>query len=302
MNLRHLVVDFDSGSSDFFLPGPKCTAPDCQGHRMYNPAASSSAVDQGKNFSTGFGGGGMVDGEIFTDTVNLGGLIVKKQAVVAASTYNAQLGIQAFPPDGLLGLAFPSIAQTGMDPVFQTLVKQGTVTKPEFGFTFLDNGGELFLGGSDTSHQAGSLRFTPVSVTNPPAFWQINAGDVLVGAKHVVPGPNAAIVDTGTTLIIVDDATAAKIYGAIPGAKNASATVGPGFFTFPCDQVPNNVAFELAGYPFTLSQETINFGQVAAGSPDCAGGIMGGGSSDFWILGDVLLRNLYTREYSVADS
>lgn len=44
----------------------------------------------------------------------------------------------------------------------------------------------------------------------------------------------SAVVDTGTTLIVGDPDNVAAFYAAIPGSKDASETVGPGFFTGKC--------------------------------------------------------------------
>ena len=57
----------------------------CEGHQAFNTAASSTAVDQHETFTTEFADGSTVQGEIFTDTVSLGGLVATGQAVVAAS-------------------------------------------------------------------------------------------------------------------------------------------------------------------------------------------------------------------------
>lgn len=64
------TVVFDTGSADFFLPGPSCS--NCVGHQIYNPALSSTAKDLGEsaNFvyrSDNFFGKG------FTEHVVLGG-------------------------------------------------------------------------------------------------------------------------------------------------------------------------------------------------------------------------------------
>ena len=285
---------------------------------MYDPATSSTAVDLHQNFTAGFGDGSSVVADVFLDTVTIAGLTALKQGIGAATTYSDSFALDVSPPDGLAGFAFQSIAESGQPVLFQTLVEQGQATKPVFGFTLLDNGGELFLGGTDERSLTGKLFFTPLTVTNPPGFWEINTGDVTVGGKTVVKGPQDAIVDTGTTLITVDMDSANAIFAQVNGSKPADPSVlgGPGFFTVPCDNVPSDIALSLAGRSFTLSPDSLNLGPVTQGSSDCVAGISGTAgtgkgihscwlwyvhthvhATGFWIVGDVMLRNLYTREH-----
>lgn len=285
------TVDFDTGSSDLFLPGTACTSANCRGHKIYNTAASSTAVDQRRTFSIEFGDGSTVSGEVFHDTVSIAGLTATGQAVVAASQYSSGFALSESPPDGLMGMAFQAISNSNSPPVFQTMIADGQTTSPVFGFTLLDNGGELFLGGTDTSAFTGSLTFTSLITT--PAFWEINTQSVSVGGRAVITRAQDSIVDTGTTLLIVDPASARSIYAAVPGSADASRTIGSGFFTVPCNAVPDNISFTLGGKAFTLSADSLNFGQVSAGSSQCVGGIVGD-DEGFWILGDVFLRNVYT--------
>ncbi len=72
---RHDTVDFDTGSSDLFLPTPMCGA-NCSGHQLYDPRASSTAKDLHKTFSLSFGDGSTAKGEQFTDVVSIAGLTV----------------------------------------------------------------------------------------------------------------------------------------------------------------------------------------------------------------------------------
>lgn len=291
-------MDFDTGSSDLFLPGTRCTGANCRGHKLYNTAASSTARDQGRTFSLAFGDGSTVSGEQFTDTVTVGGLTATGQRVGAASTYSTGFALNEFPPDGLMGMGFQQISVFGAPPVFQTLVSQGTTTSSVFGFTLRTSGSELFVGGTDSNKFSGSLSFTPVTRVG---FWEITVGGATVGGRSVV-GAQDAIVDTGTTLLIVDTASARAIYGAIPGSKDASRTVGAGFFTVPCASVPSNVGLTLGGRTFTISAATFNLGQVSAGSADCVGGIVADDGEGFWIIGDVFLQNVYTGELAQSTS
>lgn len=61
-------------------------------------------------------------------------------------------------------------------------------------------------------------------------FWQIPLDSVNTGASSAVQNVQAAI-DTGTTLIVAPQQEAIQLYLAIPGAKDASNVIGPGFFT-----------------------------------------------------------------------
>lgn len=65
-------MDFDTGSSDFFLPGVDCDS-NCDGHTLYNPSSSSTASDKGQTFNLQFGDNSTVSGEWYTDTVTLAG-------------------------------------------------------------------------------------------------------------------------------------------------------------------------------------------------------------------------------------
>ena len=214
--------------------------------------------------------------------MSLGGLTAPNQAVVAASRYSTGFNIDEFPPDGLLGLAFISISETGRSPVFETLVLANQTTQPVFGFTLLDNGGELVLGGTDTSAFRGALTFAPLTFTNPPAFWEIVVSSVAVGRKSAVATAQDAIVDTGTTLLIVDPASARAIYAQIPGAEDASSVIGEGFFVIPCNDIPTDVTFTIAGKAVTLSADSLNFGELEEGSNACVGGIMGANEGEPW--------------------
>jgi cathepsin D len=69
------TVQLDTGSSDLFLPGPDCNT-NCAGHKVYNPSASSSAVDRHRSFYLEYGDGSSVEGEQYVDTVTIAGLTV----------------------------------------------------------------------------------------------------------------------------------------------------------------------------------------------------------------------------------
>ncbi|EIW79067.1 acid protease [Coniophora puteana RWD-64-598 SS2] len=285
-------VLFDTGSSDMFLAGPNCGTT-CAGHAIYDPAQSSSSASTGKNFTLAYGGGATVKGGQYTDTVALAGLRATNQTLGAATMYSPQLGKGTFPADGLLGMGFEEISNFPASPVFSTLVNESASAAPVFGFKLAQSGDgpELYVGGTNAQLYTGEFTYVPLE---DKGWWQIKADSIDASTGS---GGNAtlqevhAIVDTGTTLIIGDPAQVDTFYASL-GAKNATE-LGQGFYSFPCDAFPD-VSITLGGKAFAISKESFNFGPVAAGASECAGGIIGQAGAPFWILGDVFLQNVYT--------
>ncbi|KAI0296947.1 acid protease [Multifurca ochricompacta] len=284
------TVDFDTGSSDLFLPSSTCGST-CKGHRLYNTKASSTAYDLKKTFILKYGDGSSVTGEQYTDTVSIGHFTAKKQTVGAANHYSTGFQIAQSPSDGLLGMGFKSISDYHANPVFQTLVAQGQVKDAVFGFYLGQSGSELYIGGTNPKHYKGS--FTYVDLTQE-GYWLTEFDGFTVGGKQIV-GSTSAITDTGTTLIIGDTASVGSIYAKIPGAKPWNN----GLYTIPCSfNTPVSITF--GGTAFKIEPNTFNNGQVSQGSSECVGGLAAdaslssGHGPGFWIIGDVFLQNVYT--------
>jgi cathepsin D len=87
------TVDFDTGSSDLFLPGKDCDST-CSGHTIYT---AEGAKDAGQNFQLQFGDGSTVNGEVFTDSVTVAGLTASPQALGSAKVYSEGFQKSQFP-------------------------------------------------------------------------------------------------------------------------------------------------------------------------------------------------------------
>ncbi|KAG0706463.1 aspartic peptidase domain-containing protein [Suillus ampliporus] len=282
--LQTFTIDCDTGSTDFFLPGPSC-GDACSGHKVYNPNSSSTAEPLGRTFTVEYSDGSMATGDLYTDTVSLAGFTATAQTLGVASLYSYEFSSENFGADGLMGMAFESVSRFGADSVFQTLVSQGAVPESVFAFKLASSGSELRVGGVNSALYQGSFTYTPVT---QQGYWQI-AGDAIgINGNEIVNG-FSAIVDTGTTLIMGDTSYVSQLYATI----NAT-DIGGGVYSLPCDAMPN-VSITLGGKSFALSAETFNFGTYGSSGNTCLGGIVGGdGLGDLWILGDVFLRNVYT--------
>src|SRR6185312_5339729 len=106
--------------------------------------------------------------------------------------------------DGILGMGLDQLSSQGAVTPFDSLVKQGTVQQPLFGF-FLgrekDNTqGQLTIGGVDNTLFKGDISFNKL-VSNQ-GFWEIALDDASVDGKPLNFQQKTAIIDTGTTLLI----------------------------------------------------------------------------------------------------
>ncbi|KAF9221252.1 Asp-domain-containing protein [Gyrodon lividus] len=285
---KTFTVDFDTGSSDLFLPGPKCGS-SCSGHAVYDPSSSSTSMDLGKTFSLQYVDESTVSGEQYSDTVSIVGLTATSQTLGAASEYSSGFESSQFPADGLMGMAFQSVSVYNASPVFQTLVSQGQTDEAVFAFKLATSGSELHIGGTNPALYTGDFSYTDVT---QEGFWQVKMDSIEANGQIVLRNGDSAI-DTGTTLVVGPLSDVATLYKAI-GGTDASNTIGEGYYTFPCDSVPN-VSLTFGGTSFPISPETFNLGTVSSGSSDCVGGIVGQDTGpSLWIVGDVFLANVYT--------
>jgi aspergillopepsin I len=77
-----------------------------QGHSLYKPSSNSSKLS-GYTWSISYGDGSTASGDVYRDTVSVGGITTNQQAVEAAKQVSSQF-VQN-PGDGLLGLAFSKL-------------------------------------------------------------------------------------------------------------------------------------------------------------------------------------------------
>ncbi|GAA5916784.1 hypothetical protein JCM5296_007388, partial [Sporobolomyces johnsonii] len=155
---QDLTIDFDTGSADLWVASPESNA----GLNTYNPNASTTAVPTGKKLNIMYGDGSSVSGPIYQDTVSVAGVDVTNAYVAAANTVSSSF--QDGPVDGVLGMAYETISNSGETPWFQTAYSEGLVSQNSFSF-LLGNAsdGELHLGGTDESKYQGSINYTPVT-------------------------------------------------------------------------------------------------------------------------------------------
>jgi len=190
----------DTGSSNLWVPSKSCGKLNvaCRLHSKYDSAQSTSYVANGTKYAIQYGSG-ECSGFMSQDTVSVGGL--SATTTFAEVTKEPGFAFIAAKFDGILGLAFKSIAVTGAVPWWYHVVDQGLVDEPVFAF-YLNrqsgDDGELLFGGVDESHYTGN--FTYVPLTNE-TYWEFKMDKVSVSGSEFCKGGCHAIADSGTSLL-----------------------------------------------------------------------------------------------------
>ncbi|KAL7421026.1 hypothetical protein Q5752_003910 [Cryptotrichosporon argae] len=323
---QEFYVIIDTGSSDLWVASTACS--ECDGLTTYDSSASSTYVSSGKLFDITYGSG-EAEGVIATDTVTMGGYTVTDQTFGDVNATSSDL--ISSPLSGLMGFAWQSIAASGGTPFWQSLAASSSSgwTSPQFG-VYLEryrgdtyttevetNGGQLTLGGANTSLYTGSVNYNSISSSDED-YWRLaldaltvqNASVSLSTSSSSGPGssgssssssssssPQAAI-DTGTTLIGVPSSTVSAIYAQISGAEPMDASTGyEGYYQYPCS-TPVSVSFEFGGYSYSMSNADMNLGSFTSDTSMCTGAFfemdISSGSPISWIIGASFLKNVYT--------
>nr|AAA30449.1 chymosin C [Bos taurus] len=220
------------------------------------------------------------------DTVTVSN-IVDIQQTVGLSTQEPGDVFTYAEFDGILGMAYPSLASEYSIPVFDNMMNRHLVAQDLFSVYMDRNGQEsmLTLGAIDPSYYTGSLHWVPVTVQQ---YWQFTVDSVTIsGVVVACEGGCQAILDTGTSKLVGPSSDILNIQQAIGATQNQYDE-----FDIDCDNLSYmpTVVFEINGkiYPLTPSAYT---GQDQG---FCTTGFQSENHSQKWILGDVFIREYYS--------
>lgn len=132
-----------------------------------------------------------------------------------------------------MGMGFKEISTFKAAPLFETLVEQGQLEEPVFGFYLAESDSELIIGGRDSSRYSGNLAYVNVEkqvrilrgvlclrfhTDTIQGYWQTAFDAVSVNGNDISVSTQDAIIDTGTTYILGDQESISNIYAKIPGS------------------------------------------------------------------------------------
>uniref|UniRef100_A0A8C3R6Y2 Peptidase A1 domain-containing protein n=1 Tax=Cyanoderma ruficeps TaxID=181631 RepID=A0A8C3R6Y2_9PASS len=259
---QKFLVLFDTGSSNLWVPSWDCKSPACFNHAKFKPGDSATFTPGGGSYTVSYGSGA-VTFVMGCDTLKVSSITVTDQEFGLSQDEPTQPFYFA-DFDGILGMAYPSLAVGGM--ATHTFIISAAVTlffffgsQPTYEY-----GGELILGGVDPELFQGDITWTPVT---QELYWQVSVSSWCSQGCQ-------AIVDTGTFLLTVPQEYLESILETLG--------LPDGWLCSPCAlPVPDPFI------PLSQSNGYCTLGIEVTYLPSQDG-------QPLWILGNVFLKEYYT--------
>lgn len=224
---------------------------------------------------------------MYQDRVQLGNTSFDKQAVQAAVQVSTAITNDQFS-SGILGLGIsasntvrPTKQQTYIDnikdelarPLFTANLKKGVPGNYNFGYI-------------NKTEYRGKIGYTDVDKSS--LYWEITLDGYKVGADGKFGDYKwNAIVDTGTSLLLLPETMVDYYYAQVEGSQFDRNV---GMMVFPCSSKLPDFVFQVGTYNGTVPGHYINYGRSSRDGDVCHGGIQSADGVPFAILGDVLLK------------
>jgi len=326
-NSQTFKMLFDTGSCEFWVPGPHCkdftNAERCSKHALFDPKRSPTykPFPNEQKLTISYLSG-KVEGALGHDVVGLGPLKVTHQSFGAADQIDVPL-LDDVDWDGIIGLAYPNpkLTKEGVMPLFDTIMTRKLLKNNIFSYYIGNKGGAVTFGGVDSkylsvgpgSNPLGS--FTYAQVTNK-GYWTIEIQDIELqygsapatstGVCNSKPNKRCtAIVDTGTYLIYGPGADVKGTLGTISINSCEDLVKLPTvIYVLYAGDGSQPARLRLKPQDYTLefqvpkdSSQVIDCGQpsnAAQCKRDCVVGIAPDGNEPDWTLGQVFLKSFYT--------
>lgn len=198
-----LDVIFDTGSSNFFINSKLCDSASCLSRPSYDNDKSFTFEKVGFLLEVQFGTG-LITGVISEDIVSIAGVELTHQRFAEVTDEEGDVFYDA-KFNGILGLAFDSMAAFGTVPIFDNIIQEHQLNWNVFSFFYsLDasEDSEITLGDINPSKFTGEITWVPI-IKDLMNYWLIEVDDILLGHKSLnfCPHKCKAAIDTGTTLL-----------------------------------------------------------------------------------------------------
>uniref|UniRef100_A0A8D0B3S7 Gastricsin n=1 Tax=Salvator merianae TaxID=96440 RepID=A0A8D0B3S7_SALMN len=258
---QNFLVLFDTGSSNLWVPSVYCKSTACTGHARFNPSQSSTYSTNGQTFFLQYGSGNLA-GFFGYDTLTVSNIVVKNQEFgLSENEPGANFIYAEF--DGILGMAYPSLAVGGATTALEKMLQEQLLSQPVFSFYL------------SRLHMSGMT----ILLKCPSPFLRFSIGGQATG--WCSQGCQA-IVDTGTSLLTVPQQYMGSFLNEVGAQQNQY-----GQYAVECSSVQNlpTISFTINGVSFPLPPSAYILNVTYLSSQN---------GQPLWILGDVFLREYYS--------
>lgn len=233
-------------------------------------------------------GTGSVSGTLASDTLHIGSL---SSSVTFGLANNVSDEFKSYPMDGILGIGRGDTA-SGSAQLMTSLLDAKLISSKLYGIHLSRSrdglaDGELNLGVANKARYAGDLNWLDCA-PNETGFWEVSVADASVDGVRVGLSGKKAIMDTGTSYILMPPADALALHSTIAGFKQDGEA-----FSVPCDTA-SALAFVFGTQSYNISTADWLGGKLDSGL--CQSKIVGRQTFDEsqWLVGDVFLKNVYS--------
>ncbi len=287
---------FDTGSSYLWVASTDCSTCAASGMTTFFDCDSSSSCESlGAQITVTYGTGSL-KGSFVEDTVQIGDYTSESQGFIDVTQVSE---FDSFSSNGILGLGLASTA-SGVTTLIENLKKQGQISNRIFSFYLggktdsylpqftLDGYDERLIENGSNISYCSVIDYYYWGVSISSIYLQGDKANytIFTGTNHTI---GEAILDSGTSLIVVDVATFVNLYNYINYYVNCTwiqgyiACLNSDLSAYP------NIVINLCGNEYSLTaadyvMQYFDYFLILIESSDM----------DYIILGDTFMRKIYT--------
>ncbi|KAK2813124.1 hypothetical protein FQN50_000801 [Emmonsiellopsis sp. PD_5] len=279
----------DTGAASTWLMGTNCTEKACKMHNTFGSEDSKTIKITDIPWDVTYGAG-EVEGVMVNDSMSFAGMDLTLSFGSALWTSQE---FEHYPMDGILGLGRSSQSIADVPTFMQAVQLADLIEKNIIGINLQRTSdsatdGQLVFGDVDKTKFTGDIAYTS-TLPESDNRWQIPVEDIFVDGKAVGFEGKSALLDTGTSFVLMPLEDAKRVHDLIPD----STYLGNDEFSVPCSAA-TTIEVALSGVKYSISPKDY-VGDEGVVDGTCISRIAGPKplGDDEWILGDVFLKNVY---------
>lgn len=277
----------DTGAANTWVMGSDCTTDACLVHNTFGPEDSTTYMATENKWDVTYGTGS-VEGVIVEDSMSFAGFNLTLQfgsATVASDDF------LHYPMDGIMGLGL-SKPDAEVPTVMKAMMDEKLLKRNILGINLQRHSdgakdGQITFGAIDQSKVEGDITYT--DIISGVHRWEIPIEDTIVDGNPVNFKGKSAIVDTGTSFMLLPPEDAKVVHSFIPDAVQDGEN-----FKVPCS-TKSSIEISISGVKYKVFYKDY-VGRADKSGQMCNSRIAGHQAfgKNQWLLGDVFLKNVYS--------